>query len=219
MMTALLIACKQNNIVPESAAVNVVNASPDLTPMTVNFTLTPAPYYQQAAVLGFGGTAEYSQPAGTVPITVVSGNDTTHHVFQGYLKLAGGHIYSFYVYGNLPNVDTLFLEDHIPVHKDSVSAVRFINLSPDSGPVSINVQGSATSDFQGIAFKNITAFKTYPATGTQKNNNPYTFEIRDASGTLLTTGYWNFQFFQNNTMVISGSKSNNTVQVTQVNNY
>lgn len=213
-------ACKKDNAVPTVAALNIINASADLTKLTVNFTQSPVPFYKQLAQIGYGASAEYSEPTGTVPITLISSADTLHHFFQGTLHLAPGDIYSLYVYGKLPSIDTLLLKDNnIPIHKDSTCGVRFINLSTDSGPLSVNVQGSSTVDFTNIAFKNITVFKTYPLTTATINNGGYTFEVKDAGGNVLTTFSWSFKIFQNNTVVVTGSKASNSVQVIQVNNY
>jgi hypothetical protein len=210
--------CKKD-VVPAAVAVNIINASSDLPSISVNFTLVPIQYYQQSAILGYGSSTEFSEPTGVVPLTLISSTDTLHHFFQGNLTLNSGGIYSLYIYGSLPKIDTLLLRDNIPVHRDSTCGIRFINLSSDSGPVSVDIQGGTTVDFSGIAFKNITAFKTYPVTAAIKNNGGYTFEVKDAAGNILTTVSWNFKIFQNNTLVISGSKANSTVQVIQVNNY
>ncbi|HTD42520.1 MAG TPA: DUF4397 domain-containing protein [Mucilaginibacter sp.] len=217
-ITGLIAACKKD-IIPSTAALNVINASSDIPSVAVNFTLSPISFYKQNAILSYGSSSDYPQSAGIVPLTLVSSIDTTHNIFQGNLNLAAGGIYSLYLYGSLPKIDTLFLKDNIPVHQDSTCGIRFINLSSDSGPISVDVQGGTTVDFSSIAFKYITAFKTYPVTAAIKNNGGYIFEVKDATGNILTTVSWNFKIFQNNTLVISGSKARSTMQVIQVNNY
>lgn len=213
-----LTACKKD-VIPTTAALNIINASSDIPSLSVNFTLSPIPFYKQQGLLSYGSSIEYGQPSGIVPLTLVSATDTSNHLFQGNLNLAAGGIYSLYLYGSLPKIDTLFLKDVIPVHQDSTIGVRFINLSGDSGPVSVDVQGGASVDFTNVAFKKLTAFRSYPFTAAIMNNGGYTFEVKDAGGNILTSFSANLKIFQNTTMVVCGSKANSNVEVIQINNY
>jgi hypothetical protein len=107
-------------------------------------------------------------------------------------------------------------------YSDSISGVRFINLSQGSKPISINLQGNlpAQAEISGLAYKQVSVFKTYPDTN---GISSYNFEIRDqASGNLLTTFSWNFTLFKNNTLVITGSEDpsiGTPVNVFPVNNF
>jgi hypothetical protein len=204
---------------PGLASINIINASSDIPSTSVSFVIPAIPFYKQQALVNFGSSGEYGEPEGAVPLTLISSSDTTHYIFQNNLNLVSGGLYSFYIFGNVPNVQTMLIRDHIPVHRDSVSGVRFVNLSPDAGSVNVTLQGGTTNDFSSIAYKSITDFKSYTNTSSVVNNGGYTFQVTDAAGNVLTTFNWSPQVFQNNTLVIGGSEAQGNVQIFQVNNY
>lgn len=211
-------SCTKEKMAAGLSSLNVINANADISSLTVNFTITPIPFYQQQAILSYGSGIEYGNPGGSLPLTLISTADTLHHLFQASLNLPPGSIHSLYIAGTLQHIDTVFMQDNIPPHTDSTSGARFINLSTDSGPVSINLQGAATTEFSGLAYKKITAFKSYSAVNNITTNGGYTYEVRDASNGVLTTFNWNPVVFKNYTLVISGN-SNAGVQVFAVNNF
>jgi hypothetical protein len=127
------------------------------------------------------------------------------------------------VIGMEPNLSTVLLEDKIPLYQDSTSGVRFINLSPNSQPITVNIQGSTLSRFGTLSYKQISDFKPFTTKG-QNLSNGYIFEVRDAqSGSLLTMFTWTPKVFFCNTLVITGLVNDNTgnypVSVFQVNHY
>lgn len=205
ILVALIAACNKNQTPTlPIASVNVINAAVDLPQVSVNFTNTPVTYSQQHLVASYGSSVEYGTPAIQTPVLFFSSLDTTKAFYSGSLNLKDLGIYSLFVTGQVPHTDTLLLQDHIPVYQDSVAGVRFINLSPDSQPVSINLAGNypGNADFQNLAYRKVTAFKSYPATS---NISSYNFEVRDAAtGTLLTTFTWNLFRFRCHTVVIDG---------------
>lgn len=215
-------SCQKNYTGGAVSALNVVNATVGLSPVYVFLTRYDSAFYNQQASVSFGSWAEYGVPAGDAPITVVSSTDTASPLLQGNLVVRGGAIYTLYLAGVFPNIDTLFMRDTIPVYPDSAAGVRFINLSADSKPITINLQGNLPSqtEFPALAYKNITAFKSYPDTN---GITSYIFEVRDqATGSLVTTFNWNFTLGKNNTLVICGSEESNSsfpIGVLQVNNY
>jgi len=222
LMGGLWTACKKGDPAPAGlTALNVINASTDVPSVAVNFTIPPTPFYKQQAVVGYGSVAEYGNLPGSLPLTLVSSADTTQNLFQGTLNIGKGKIFSLYICGTLPRVDTLLMQDNIPVHRDSTSGLRIINLSPDSGPLSVNIAGASATDFTPLAYKQISAFKSYPVTSAIINNGGYNFEVKDGSGNVVATFSWNNSFFpfKNYTMVISGLASQSSVQVFQVNNF
>jgi hypothetical protein len=221
LITGLLASCKQNNVVPSNSAINIINASTDIPTAAVTFANNPIPYYQQQALVNYSSSLEFGKPAGALPISLVSSTDTTHTFFSGNLNLAPGKIYSLYLCGTLPKPDTLLFQDNIPFRTDSTSGLRIINLSPDSGPLSVNLAGGATADFNPLAYKKISAFKGYPVTQAIINNGGYNYEVRDASNNVVAAFSWNNNLlpFKNYTMVISGLMANNSLQVFQVNNF
>ncbi|HVW94363.1 MAG TPA: DUF4397 domain-containing protein [Mucilaginibacter sp.] len=199
--TILMIAigfssCKKDNTGPNGgAALNIVNVMPGTNSLVTNFNSNLSlPSFSGAFQLSYGSYNEFSGYIGTVPISFTDISDTTHTILKTTVNLSDGSIHTLFLTGSSTQPDTVYTTDHIPYYKstDSVSGVRFVNLSPDSKPVSINIQGNANgSEIAALGYKHCTPFKTYPVTSTLPVGGQYVFEIRDAnSGNLLTT--WRF---------------------------
>lgn len=214
--------CKKNNSASGISSLNIIQAAIDVPSVVIDFSDTAMPYYLARANIGYGSNAEYGIQSGVNYLTIVSSDDTSHAVFQGSVTLDPGAIYSLYLIGNAQRVDTLLTRDILPEHKDSSSGVRVINLSPDSNPISINLQGNDPSneEFLSLRYKQSTSFKSYPDTN---NITSYTFEIRDkSSGTYLTNATWNLTVYKNSTLVICGQRDSvgmKALNVFQVNNF
>ena len=216
---ALCYACKKTDSVQTLSSLNIVQAAVSVNSIAVSFATSPIPFHQNQAFISFGSSAEYGLQPGKNPLVIVSADDTTKSLVSASFDLKPGKIYSFYLAGQAAQIDTLFMQDIIRVYTDSSAGLRFINLSPDSKPVSINLVGNPSSqtEFAGLGYKEISAFKSYSATSSV--GGVYNFEIRDqASDSLLTTFSWTYGLQKNNTVVISGLEASG-LTLFQVNNY
>jgi hypothetical protein len=228
----LLFSCNksENNVKQLSiSAMTVVNAVVNAGPLISDITGADsvASYYSAARQISYGTFFENSIPsASTVPVVIYQLSDTTHALFNAKLNLQPNSIYSLFLSGTLNgqnSPDSLLTVDHPPYHPptDSSSGIRFVNLSPGSSPISVNIQGNpSASEVSTLSYRNITGFKNYPAT---TNITQYTFEIRDAaSGNLLTAYTYNIAPYQNITIAVIGSKDPNVgvpITTIQVNNF
>ncbi|MBO9572665.1 MAG: hypothetical protein J7497_10740 [Chitinophagaceae bacterium] len=87
-------------------------------------------------------------------------------------------VYSLFLCGTPDAVDGITIKENIPYRTDSTAGIRFINLAPESQPLSITLAASPTvNEVTDLSYKNITEFKTYAGL----YNSEYTFEIRDAT--------------------------------------
>lgn len=190
---ALVLSCSKSKALPGSASLTIVNAVAGSNYLVTNFSGTDSlTWYAGATLLVYNDTTAYNQFSGyrgKQPLAIYRYNDTLPHsvpFFNGILDLPVGSIHTLFLAGTLSNPDTLLTTDHPPYHplSDSSAGIRFINLSPGSNPVSVNIQGAANgSEAVNLAYKGVTAFKNYAA-GTEVNS--YTFEFRDmSSGALL----------------------------------
>ena len=194
----LMTACKKQSelTVQNVSSLNIVNACVGEPAVFINFTHSPIDYSQDQSMISYQSFLGFGKPSGTIPLTIVTTDDTLHPVIQTSLTLARAGIYSYYLIGQPGNLSTLLLSDTIPAYSDSSSGVRFINLSPDSQPLTMNLQGSSPgqNEFANLSYKQISSFRNYAATGIHSNG--YNFEIRDASsGNLFTTFTWNPKVF------------------------
>ncbi|WP_113660565.1 DUF4397 domain-containing protein [Pedobacter nanyangensis] len=72
--------------------------------------------------------------------------------------------YSLFVANTLANIELLMLEDDLAKPATGKAKVRFVNLSPDGGSLSLNVGGAATDLVTNKAFKEFSAFEAVDAT-------------------------------------------------------
>jgi hypothetical protein len=229
--TALLLSlviffsCKKssyNEVVP-TAALNVINAATDVPALSVNFTRNPISFSKYQQLISYGASWEWGLPPLDTTISLISSADTSNIFYSSPFSFKAGKIYSLYVVSGAAKGDILFMEDSIPAYQDSAAGIRFINLSPDSGPVTINMQGSdpGQTEFQEMAFKQISPFKKYSIAS--PFNGAYNFEIwSKTTNTLLANFTWSCRFQRNHTAVISGSidpSSLTPINVFPVNNY
>jgi hypothetical protein len=134
--------------------------------------------------------------------------------------------YSLFLGGTPANVSAKLIKENIPIRRDSTAGIRFINLSPDSGPVNVILSTTpGVSEFFNIAFGEITDFKSFPATIT---NTTYTFQVINpannkvlASITMSGASVSTFvPRFKNVTLVFRGKVTGTPAAgITRVNHY
>jgi hypothetical protein len=200
LLSLLITSCdKEAAILPPGASLSMIAAMPDVEMLYTSFAGTDRPEnYLYSGILLYnnynlssGGSSLFNRPAGDQRLAFYRRGDTLHPekpFIALTLPLKAGGIYSLFLAGTAAAPDTLFTEEIIPWYsvKDSVTGLRFINLSPGSNPVTINIAGKADgSEVEALPYKSYTGFIPYPA---HANVNDYTFEFRDkSSGKLLAS--------------------------------
>lgn len=185
-----LASCSKDNVSPSGgASLIIVNAIVGSSNLVTNFTSnTPLIYYQTAQQISFGSYKEFGNYSGTINLSLSQIIDTTHTLFNGVVNLPQNAIQTLFLTGTTTLPESFQTTDTLSYHNptDSTVGVRFVNLSPGSNPISVNISGNSNgSEIASLVYKNITSFKNYPATSAVSS---YVFQIRDAgSGTLLGT--------------------------------
>lgn len=229
-LPVMLMACKEDEKVDHRlASVNVVHAAVDVTTVKVNNfgkTISWANLTGTDGSINYTGTTVnkiYSvyQPYLQYPFEVVSSPDTLRKVFKDGLDLVSKGTYSLYLTGRSPNFESVIVKEDIPYRTDSVAGVRFINLSPNSDPISVNITGNANgSEVASLAYKASTDFKAYPA---KFVNLSYAFQVRNAStGALLASYTLATPRMLNVTLAfrgLVGTTGTTAPVITRVNNY
>jgi hypothetical protein len=188
-------SCKKEEPVRVTSSVTVINAVTGISSLVGNFSgQNSITWYQSALTIKYGtdndsyhlGSYSGKQQFGfyKIPDTLA----TSQPVVKVDLDLAPGGTKTIFLTGTAAAPAAVVTDDQPPAHQiaDSSIGVRFVNLSPGSSPVSVNLAGKANgSEVSGLGFKATTAFGKYPA----KTASPeYKFEFRDAvSGVLLGT--------------------------------
>jgi len=217
------------DIASAPAAVNLVNAvAGNNVQLNVNFTGTQI-IYSEGKKLGYyefdgkyvnGLLTLGLRSENPIPLVVALSTDTIKPIFNQSVTFRPGDIYSLFICGKPESPAYLFVKDSLNAITDSVTSVRFINLSQDIDAVSINIIGQRDgSEIKRLKYKQISNFKTYPA---KVDNSLYVYEIRDA-GTqeLLTTFYYDdVARFRHVTLILRGLKDTFPgLEVVRMNNW
>jgi hypothetical protein len=225
-LVALGGSCIKTATPPGTSSLTLVNATvgADTLIPNLNEGAQPLFFYRNAYALQYGTyqtTDEMAFYSGAQHLALYHYPDTTAHstpVFDLNLNLPVNSIHTLFLTGTIAKPDTMLVPESIPVYaaSDSVAGIRFVNLSPGSGPIRINLSRQpAGSEVNGLPYKGITDFRRYPATSNIKND---TFEIRDAIKDSVITTYIatrvgayglsynpNTWIYRNNTIVFVGT--------------
>lgn len=195
LLPLILAACTKQNTPPGTASLTIVNTVVGSKELVTNFNnAQPITYTFVGALFYKQFTSRFNQLSaysGKQQLALYEFPDTTAKsipLFNLALDLPIGSIHSLFLTGTFSKPDTLFTRDALPYYPstDSAMGIRFVNLSPGSAPVTVNILGNANGSEAGnLSYKGITGFKNYPV---RSSTADYVFEFRDAvSGALITT--------------------------------
>lgn len=191
-------ACEKDKTEYKATAnINVINATIGTGSVKVNPGAGSGFSYAAATSLPAYANSMYGAFVGNNTVTVVSATDTTKTLFQRSISLQP--ISTLYLSGQSPALDTMFrVEQNLPyiasavANPDNSVYIRFVNLSPNSPPLSINIKSTTTvpNEVNALPYQGISPFKKYDALTTTPN---YVFEIRNAATNvvLFTTPTYN----------------------------
>jgi hypothetical protein len=181
-------ACeKDDNEIKATANITVINAAVGAGAVRVNPGAGVGFSYARASDIGYGSSSVFGAFRGNNAVTVVSATDTTKAFFTRTVDLQS--INSLYISGQTTTIDTMFrAETNIPYIQSSVLSpdssvyIRFVNLSPNSTPLNINIRSAASNEVSSLAYKGISEFKKYAS---KTASTTYIFEVRDAATNTL----------------------------------
>lgn len=137
-----------------------------------------------------------------------------------------GEYYTLFLGGTPSTPEGILQKESFQNYSDSVMGIRFINLSPNSTPVNVTLSTTTgVNEFANIAFKQISDFKSFPASST---NSSYTFQVRSAATpatiystiTISLTGTAAIPRFKNVSLVFRGTVGGNPAPgITRVDHY
>jgi hypothetical protein len=191
-----LASCNKEVTTAGTASLSIINAMPGSNDLIPNFKQDGAILYRQAAILRykifFMTDNRVRYYSGQQRLRIYQMPDTTSKdqpLYDLNLDLPVGSIHTLFLTGSPDAPDTVMIRnEQIPFfpQSDSAMAIRFVNLSKGSAPVSINIKGLADgSEVQSLSYKTITGFAKYPV---RLQLQDYVFEFRDAAtGTLLAS--------------------------------
>lgn len=194
----IMVSCSKEPPAAGTASLTIVNTVVGSRPLSVNFNDTgPLGYYKNFNPINNYSTwnrmsEQFTAYSGKQPLALYQYPDTlpgSQPLFNLVLDLPIGSIHSLFLTGTVSAPDTIFTTDLLPYYPatDSSMGIRFVNLSPGSAPITVNLQGQANGSEAGsLPFKGISGFKNYKVDNGLFDG--YVFEFRDAaSGTLIAT--------------------------------
>lgn len=189
LIAPLLFSCSKTSAPSQPASLTIYNGMVGSNVVATIFTNGRYDdWFGNAGQVPYGYSLEIGCTPGRQPLALYQFPDTTAQSAPFYslaFDLPAGTIHSLFLTGTNTAPDTLLTTDNPPYHpaSDSSVGIRFVNLSPGSAPVSVDIQGLPNgSEVAGLPYKGITAFKNYPATN-------YVFEFRSRSGGILIATY------------------------------
>jgi len=165
---------KDENSVAAISGLSVVNVSPTLATYNVYLNSTKV----STAALPFTGSINYFQITPGINSVKFTTASSTESVLTKSINLEADKAYSLYLVDKADKLDGFLVSDDLTVATADKAAIRFINLSPDAGTLTLNqISGSSLSTDQ--AYKGVSAFSNTEA-------KTYSLQIQDkATGTVL----------------------------------
>ena len=227
LLTLSFLACEEESAdnFQKAGSLKVVHAAAEAPAVHVDyFGFEESVSFSNNPTLSFGANARFTIPEGeNRTVNFVNSLDTTSILLSREVTLEVGEISTIYLTGRDTNIEALQVEDDIiaPV-LDSITGVRFTNLSPDSGPVTVGISGDTQAVIPALSYQDFSAYTPFSTTVA---DGSYAFEFRDAGGTVLASFTLN-PFQRNNvsvkrnlTLALIGQAENATLSIARINNY
>jgi len=142
---------KENPPLSDLSGLSIVNASPSLEKLDL--------YVDNTKVTGgsdftFGSKIDYlSVYSGRREMTLTKKGETTP-LRQEFFNLEPQYGYTLFVIDLLSKVKFMLLPDNLTKPAKGMASIRFANLSPDSEPLTLSVEGDPNYLITNISFKN-----------------------------------------------------------------
>jgi hypothetical protein len=190
-------SCKKDGILAPSplASLNVTNAVVGGAALTLNTSVL---------TVGNNSYAQFALNAGQSQVNLYPAATPLSPYYNQTIPTNNGDYYSLFLAGASPaNVDAILVKETYKSFTDTLFAVRFINLSPNSNPISVNISGNANgSEVTSLAYKAYTSSIQHSAKAAFPS---YTFQIRDvATGNLIASTTLTTPRYRNVTIVLRG---------------
>jgi len=216
---SLFTACKKDSQeIKLTSTVNVINAAVDIPGVKVNTSGGNIAFSTITQIAYGAGQLNYV-PRTSTPVLIVKASDSTASLVNSTINFQG-QVYSMYLVGQTPTIENFLVEetnfpfirqDVIQPSSDSVVNVRFVNLSPNSVPIKVKINGATVNEVDNLPYKSISTWKAYTAKLATTN---YSFQVRDAvtdallaSFTFSATGT---NRFKNVALIIKGLQGTTT---------
>lgn len=193
LLTGLVIqSCKKAERIPTMASLTIVNAAIDIagtksyaSNKQVSWSAIPV-----GDVVNFANFKHLGAFPGAKNIVVVNSADTTKTLYSGTAEFKEGGLNTLFLCGQTGTYEGVYLADEVfPYYTEEVVGVRFINLSPNSPAVSVNLTATPTvNEKANLGYKQKSEFKAYPANAAVITTG-IAFQVKNATTGALLASY------------------------------
>ena len=234
----IMSACiEEDDNFPQAASLKIVHAAAGAPSVYINYLGIDDPNFSVNPALSFGDYERLTLPANelqTIRFTYTT--DTTSEVYRESIILNTGQISTFFLLGDSVNLSSAIIDDvgHQTL-RDSLNAIRFVNMSQDIGEIHIALKDSSEIISADLSFSEMTQFIEFDATLKNPTYN-YTF-MNDEDSVIASYEFRQYNvidfpgfFFvstlalqKNVTLALIGrvndGQGNGTLSVVQINNF
>ena len=180
LLTISISSCLKDNkttVLPASAALSVINASPGAPPSDFYLDNNKVNSYP----FGYGDGIDYISAFTGKRQATFKASGTTAAYKTDTITLQANRYYSLFLTNTAPNAEYLLLNDTISKPADGKASIRLVNVSKDAPSVDLAVKGGAVL-VTNKGYKGFSGF--VPVTA----NSNYTLEIRQTgTSTVLAS--------------------------------
>jgi len=183
----LLFSCKKDEAPRSVASLNVINVATGAGPIKVNASGNQVDWSNVTTTIAFGASSVYTIPEGNLSFNGATTGNPNADLFNLSKTFKSGGLYTLFVVGETPNIETIFNEENYPSYPDSALAVRVVNASPNSAAINVTLATSTTiNEFSNLTYKQQSEFKKYSAKP-GVTNAAFNFQIRNMAGVILAS--------------------------------
>ena len=195
LLSIFFLACEDDPVeINQTASLKVVHGITSAPALYVNTFNEEITFSSFERTIPFGQFQRYTFSAGeNRELSFTYNNDTTLQILMESVNLGSGQIATLFLLGDSANVSTTLVEDvGLKTLKDSLNAIRFINLAEGVNSVNVGLADSSITIAQDLAFNNSTDFIEFDAT---LENVFYNFTFKDEADDVLASFRYDQFFF------------------------
>jgi hypothetical protein len=193
LLTGLVIqSCKKEEGTSALASLTVVNAAIDVAAAKAYASDKKANWsgIVVADAINHAFFKHLGVFAGTKNVVAVNSADTTKTLYSGTGEFKEAGLNTLFLCGQAGSYEGVYLADeNLPTYTEEVIGIRFINLSPNSPAISINLTATpAVNETTNLAYKQKSEFKPYPGNAAVITTG-IAFQVRNATTGALLASY------------------------------
>ena len=167
-----------------AANLKVFHGAVDAPAVHVNYFGRDMTFFNNPALF-YNQDERFTLPPGiSREVKIVNADDTLAQLLSTAITLEAGDIGTLFLVGQGEEIRGLFFNESLPTLTDSLTGVRFIHLSSDSGPVSVTLSGQDGNLTSDLSYLDDSGYLELDA---RRQVGTYVFEFRDGDDNIIGT--------------------------------